>query len=76
MTTSTNNRPTDDAVYKASEFQGEDGKKRNRYESIGVAWRDKDGQITRVKLSSIPLQWDGNLYFRSRQSKGEEGGAA
>lgn len=76
MTTSTNNRPTDVVVYKSGEYQGDDGKKRNRYDAIGAAWRDRDGQITRVKLSAIPLAWDGNLYFRSREAKAEKGGAA
>lgn len=68
--------PTDEIVYKAGEYTGRDQKKRNRYEAIGAAWRDADGNINRVKISSIPLAWDGNLYFRSRQGKGEEGGAA
>lgn len=74
MTTTTNQTPTDDVIYKAGEFTGRDGKKRNRYEAIGVAWRTEEGQIARVKLSAIPISWDGNLYFRSKA--GTEEGAA
>lgn len=72
MTTTTNQTPTDDVIYKAGEFTGRDGKKRNRYELIGVAWRNEEGQIARVKLSAIPISWDGNLYFRSKAATSEE----
>ncbi len=41
MTTTTNQTPTDDVIYKAGEFTGRDGKKRNRYEAIGVAWEER-----------------------------------
>lgn len=71
MTTTPNQTPTDDVIYKSGEFTGRDGKKRNRYEAIGVAWRAEDGQIARVKLSAIPISWDGNLYFRSKVTSDE-----
>lgn len=72
MTASTNQTPTDDVIYKAGEFTGRDGKKRNRYEAIGVAWRNEEGQLARVKLSAIPIAWDGNLYFRTKSAPSEE----
>jgi hypothetical protein len=64
--------PSDDVIFKSGEFTGTDGKKRNRYDAIGAAWRDEDGQIARVKLASIPVSWDGNLYFRARKAKSAE----
>lgn len=75
MTTTTKQAPTDDVVYASGEFTGTDGKKRRRYNAIGAAWRDEDGQIARLKISAIPVSWDGNLYFRSR-SKPDQSGAA
>jgi|APEBP8051073178_1049388.scaffolds.fasta_scaffold47869_2 hypothetical protein len=74
MTNTTKNQiPTDDIIFKAGEFTGTDGKKRNRYEAIGAAWRGEDGQIDRMRINFIPVTWDGVLYFRSRKT---EGGAA
>jgi hypothetical protein len=65
MTTNTTQTPSDDVIYKAGEFTGRDGKKRYRYERIGAAWRNEDGQIARVRIASIPIGWDGTLYFRA-----------
>lgn len=76
MTTTTNQTPTEDVIFRAGEFTGRDGRKRNRYEPIGVAWRNDAGQIVRVKLSAIPISWDGNLYFRTKAAAAEEGGAS
>lgn len=72
MTMTTHQPPTDDAVFKSGGYTGRDGKKRNRYEAIGVAWRNDDGQIARVKLTAIPLAWDGNLYFRAKATASGE----
>jgi hypothetical protein len=68
MTAVQHQAPAADVIYKAGEFTGRDGKTRSRYEVIGAAWADEAGQVARVKLSAIPVSWDGTLYFRTRKS--------
>jgi hypothetical protein len=74
--TTKSNAPTDHVIFVRGDFRGNDGKKHLSYGTIGAAWRDEDGQIATVKLDTIPVSWNGVLYFRSRkEAEAEEGGA-
>ena len=62
-------------VAAAENFSGEEAESgalpAAEYEALGVAWRNEEGQLARVKLSAIPISWDGNLYFRSKTATDE-----
>ncbi|HEV2553238.1 MAG TPA: hypothetical protein VGV17_05720 [Bosea sp. (in: a-proteobacteria)] len=74
--TTKKNAPTDHVIYVRGEFIGDDGKKHLSYGTIGAAWRDEEGQIASVKLDTIPVSWNGVLYFRPRkEAETTEGGA-
>ena len=60
-------RPTHNVVFRARSYTGEDGKTRNAYQTIGAAWPDEHGQLTRIRLDTMPVTWDGTLYLRERQ---------
>ena len=68
-------KPTHDAVAKTGSFTGQDGKTRNAYLTIGAAWPGDDGAINRIKLDSLPINWDGMIYLRERGTTDAEGGA-
>lgn len=60
-------RPTHNVVFRARSYTGEDGKNRHAYQTIGAAWPDEQGQLTRIRLDTVPVSWDGTLYLRERQ---------
>jgi hypothetical protein len=63
----TMSKPTHNIIYKARSYQGEDGQTKHAYGTIGAAWSDDQGQISRIQLDSIPIRWDGALYLRQRE---------
>jgi hypothetical protein len=65
-------KPTHDLAAVTGSFTGRDGKTRNSYQTIGAAWSNEDGSISRLKLDSIPVSWDGVIYLRQRGD--EDGG--
>ncbi|WP_143747411.1 hypothetical protein [Marinibacterium profundimaris] len=65
-------KPTHSVVYKARSYTASDGQQRNAYDTIGAAWPDDAGQINRIQLDTIPINWDGALYLRSREEATNE----
>lgn len=60
-------KPTHNAVYKAGTYTDAEGKERNAYRTIGAAWPDREGQLNRIQLETIPVAWDGVIYLRKRE---------
>ena len=57
-------QPTHSIIYKARSYQDQDGQTKNVYGTIGAAWPDKDGNLSMIRLDTIPVSWDGTLYLR------------
>lgn len=65
----TKNQPTHDIVCKSGTFIGRDGKERWAYRKIGVAWADENGFLNKQTIEVMPLNWNGESYFRLREEK-------
>lgn len=62
-------KPTHNIIYKARSYTADDGTTRNAYGTIGAAWSDDDGHISRIQLDTTPTRWDGVMYLRAREEK-------
>jgi hypothetical protein len=62
-------KPTHNLVYKGREFTGEDGQKRHYYPICGAVWPDEEGNLNRVMIDVLPVNFTGVLYIRPRQSE-------
>lgn len=60
-------RPSHNLIYKARSYTDETGQPRHAYGTIGAAWSDEQGEITSIKLDTLPIHWDGMLYLRVRE---------
>ncbi|KRS19759.1 hypothetical protein [Roseovarius indicus] len=60
-------RLTHNVVCKARSYAGEDGITRNACQTIGAAWPDENGQLTRIRLYTVPVSWNGTLLRRLPQ---------
>ncbi|WP_130402688.1 hypothetical protein [Thalassococcus sp. S3] len=59
-------KPTHNIIYKARSYETDAGEVKFAYGAIGAAWSDEDGAVSRIKLDSVPVNWDGFLYLRTR----------
>ena len=62
----TKSKPTHNVVFKAGTYTDGDGNQRNAYRTIGAAWPGEQGEISMIRLETLPVSWDGTLYLRQR----------
>ncbi len=60
-------KPTHNITFKGRSYSDANGESRHAYPIIGAAWPNDEGEITRIQLETIPVNWNGVLYLRKRE---------